>query len=247
MSRNRRHRSRPARMGTLVALVLVALGCAPNASVRKDAGGFITARDAAAMPDLVAARRAVSQYIGSGRYEADIASVVAEARRYLQTRARAGGRLAIIIDETSLSNLPALEANQWGYVLGGPCDLPRGPCGVVRWIEMARSDPILPVRDLASLARRLGVAVFFITGRAESMREATERNLRAAGYEWTGLVLRPDGQPPPSAADFKAPERKRIADQGYAIVVNVGDQVSDLAGGHAERAYKLPNPIYLIP
>jgi predicted secreted acid phosphatase len=236
-------------MGTLVALVLVALGCAPGASLRQDAHGFITAPDAAAMPDLVATRRAVSQYIGSGRYEADIASVVGEARRYLEARARAGGRLAIVldIDETSLSNLPALEANQWGYVLGGPCDLPRGPCGIIRWIEMARSDPIRPVRDLAMLARRLGVAVFFITGRAEWMREATERNLHAAGFEWTGLVLQPDGQQLPSAADFKAPERKRIADQGYTIIVNVGDQLSDLAGGHAERAYKLPNPIYLIP
>jgi len=33
-------------------------------------------------------------------------------------------------------------------------------------------------------------------------------------------------------------------DQGYAIVVNIGDQMSDLDGGFAERTFKLPNPFY---
>jgi hypothetical protein len=30
-------------------------------------------------------------------------------------------------------------------------------------------------------------------------------------------------------------------------VVNIGDQFSDLAGGFAERVFKLPNPYYFIP
>jgi len=30
-------------------------------------------------------------------------------------------------------------------------------------------------------------------------------------------------------------------------VANVGDQLSDLAGGHAGRDFKLPNPFYHIP
>jgi hypothetical protein len=29
--------------------------------------------------------------------------------------------------------------------------------------------------------------------------------------------------------------------------VNIGDQMSDLDGGFAERTYKLPNPFYFIP
>jgi len=29
-------------------------------------------------------------------------------------------------------------------------------------------------------------------------------------------------------------------------VVNMGDQESDLTGGHADRAFKLPNPFYFI-
>jgi len=31
------------------------------------------------------------------------------------------------------------------------------------------------------------------------------------------------------------------------VLVNVGDQWSDLDGGHSIASYKLPNPIYLIP
>jgi hypothetical protein len=30
------------------------------------------------------------------------------------------------------------------------------------------------------------------------------------------------------------------------IIANLGDQFSDLAGGYAERTFKLPNPFYSI-
>jgi predicted secreted acid phosphatase len=94
-----------------------------------------------------------------------------------------------------------------------------------------------------------GVAVFFITGRPESLRKPTERNLRAAGYDgWSALVMVPGNFPRlKSAADYKAPARKRIAEQGYTIVLNMGDQESDLAGGYAERTFKLPDPFYYVP
>ena len=39
--------------------------------------------------------------------------------------------------------------------------------------------------------------------------------------------------------------RRRIAEQGYTILLSMGDQESDLAGGYAERTFKLPNPFYL--
>jgi acid phosphatase len=50
-----------------------------------------------------------------------------------------------------------------------------------------------------------------------------------------------------SAADFKAPQRAQIEQQGYTIIANLGDQPSDLAGGSSERTYQLPNPFYRIP
>jgi acid phosphatase len=202
-----------------------------------------------AIPSLVEAKREVSAYVLSGRYAADIAVVAADARAYLSGRLASGERLAIVldVDETALSNLPALRANDWGFIIGGPCDLPRGPCGFVAWLELARAEPIDAVLTLARSARRQGVGVFFITGRPERFRAATERNLRAAGYEWTGLILKPDDLVVKSAVEFKAAERRKLAEQGWVIAVNVGDQASDLDGGHAERTYRLPNPFYLVP
>ena len=50
-----------------------------------------------------------------------------------------------------------------------------------------------------------------------------------------------------SLADFKAPQRRNMVARGFTIVVNVGDQDSDLEGGYAERTFKLPNPFYYIP
>jgi len=226
--------------GIAVALCVAgAAGCASGAP----------APTPAPVPSLVEAKRQVGEYVASGRYEADIAAVVAGARAHLSRLAGGGARLAVVldIDETALSNLPALRANDYGFIVSGPCDLSRGPCGFVAWIELARAEPIKPVLELARFARERGVAVFFITGRPERFRAATERNLRAAGYEWTAVILKPDDLTTRSAVDFKAVERKKITEQGYVIAVNVGDQMSDLDGGYAERTYKLPNPFYFVP
>jgi acid phosphatase len=223
------------------ALLLFGTSCAGT--------GPSTASSVAAAPSLVEAKRHVSAYVESGRYEADITTVAEQARAYVESRVQRGGKLAIVVDvdETALSNLPSLRANDYGFIVPGPCDLPHGPCGLGAWIRMAQADPIKPVLALIRLARARGVDVFFLTGRPERTRAATEANLRAAGYEWTALILKPDDLTTKSATDFKAPERKKLLDQGYTIIVNIGDQMSDLDGGFAERTYKLPNPFYFLP
>jgi acid phosphatase len=198
---------------------------------------------------LYEAQRQVEEYIRSGEYDRDFAAVVAGARAWLEERAPKAPRPAIVldIDETSLSNWPAYRLNGWGRVLNGGCDLQNGPCGLRAWQALAQSKALEPTLALARRARELGVAVFFITGRPDTFREATERNLREQGYEWTEVILMPAGRTFASAADFKAPERRRIAEEGYTILLSMGDQESDLAGGFAERTYKLPNPVYYLP
>ena len=75
----------------------------------------------------------------------------------------------------------------------------------------------------------------------------TVANLKQAGYKnWDGLLLEANGLHPKSAVDFKAPLRKKLTEQGYTIVLSMGDQYSDLKGGYAERTYKLVNPYYFI-
>jgi len=221
------------------ALLLLLAGCATAPP----------APSTPAIPSLVETKREVAAYVDSGRYEADIAAITERARAYLESRVPRGGKLAMVVDvdETALSNLPSLRANDYGFIVGGPCDLPRGPCGLIAWILTGKADPIKPVLALTRRARERGVAVFFLTGRPERLRAAPESNLKAAGYEWTGVLLKPDALNTAGAAELKAPERRKLVDQGYTIIVNIGDQMSDLDGGFVERTYKLPNPFYFVP
>ena len=212
---------------------------------------FITtpqAKQSARIPNLYEVRQQLDTYVDSGAYDRDIAKLLAPAHRWLEKRAHSVTKPAIVldVDETALSNWPAMRVNGWYRISEGGCDLEKGPCNVRAFQAMARSKAIPATLALAQEARKLGVAVFFITGRPVRLQEATEKNLREQGYEFAGLILRPATSTGPSVVEFKAPERRKIQEQGYTIILNVGDQQSDLDGGYAERTYKLPNPVYFV-
>jgi predicted secreted acid phosphatase len=200
-------------------------------------------------PNLYDAQASIERYISSGQYDKEFAAVVARAQAYMEKRAAVVSKPAIVldIDETSLSNWPAYRMNGWARITTGACDLEHGPCGIRAWQAMGTSKALAPTLELAKRADALHVAVFFITGRPPELREATERNLRQEGYNPAGVVLQPPGVTFKSAVDFKAPERRKIADQGYTIILSMGDQESDLLGGYSEKTFKLPNPVYFLP
>ncbi len=205
-------------------------------------------------PNLGELKQQLLVYRKSGDYERQLAAVAAEARDAIEQHAGEVARPALVldIDETSLSNWPRIVADDFGYIPSGSCNrLPKGPCGARAWELMGKAQAIAPTLALFNAARTKGVNVFFITGRDESERAATARNLRAAGYRgWTGLVMAERGRKYKSDSDFKAPARAKIAAAGYTIIVNVGDQPSDLAGGIPDdraRQFLLPNPFYRIP
>ena len=190
-------------------------------------------------------------YYDSGAYLMDLQAATAPAAAWIAEESPRVQRPAVVldIDETALSNWDALRANDFGRILDGPCDhLPAGPCGWRAWDLSARSSVLTSTKDVFDAAQQSGAAVFFITGRDESQRAATERNLARVGYTgYRGLIMEPVDVQFDSAADFKAPQRAMIEGQGYTIIANLGDQPSDLAGGSAERTYLLPNPFYRIP
>ena len=165
-------------------------------------------------------------------YEAGLAIVAAEARSWIEQRApREEGRLAVVfdIDETILSNLPRMREMDFGYV----------PALWDRWVEMADATPIVPVVEVFRAARQHGVAVFFITGRKTTDADGTIRNLRQTGLgDYVELHLKPANSPGTTQA-FKTETRRRITEQGYTIIANLGDQHSDLEGGYSERTFKL--------
>lgn len=147
-------------------------------------------------------------------------------------------KLAIVfdIDETALSNYSAIVAD--GFVYG-----PKSQAEATDEIGTA----IKPTLDLYNLAKAKGITPFFVTGRPEAQRAPTEDNLRREGYaDWAQLFLKPAGFTG-TTVQYKTGARQQIESQGYRIVASVGDQYSDLAGGHEDAAFKLPNPFYFLP
>lgn len=181
----------------------------------------------------------ILRYVDSGEYTRQIAQVAERANAWIERRAAerdAGERLAVVfdVDETMLSNLPTMTREDFGYV----------PAAWDAWVEAAQAPAIEPVREVYRTARRLGVEVFFITGREEASRAATARNLRAIGCgDYEALICKPKEATGSSGA-FKLKERRRIAAEGYAIIANIGDQESDFFGGVAQRNFKVPAPFY---
>ncbi len=187
----------------------------------------------------------VKHYHDSGAYQKELAQVITGAQTYIAQRSAINEheaqpqKLAIVldIDETSLSNYDTMKA----------CDFSGNSKRIHRAILAANAPAIEPMLALYKNALQHHVAVFFVTGREQSEYQATDKNLKAAGYsQWAGLFLRPNNYHQPSIVPFKSQTRASIAQQGYTIIASIGDQESDLVGGYAEKTFKLPNPYYHI-
>jgi predicted secreted acid phosphatase len=189
---------------------------------------------AATEPKAPATPEEIVAYHDSGEWSADTTRAITKARRFV-TRHLDDDHPAIVldVDDTSLSNYACFKA----------VDFERGAadCGATL--------PAIPqTLKLYRYARRHHVTVFFITGRREEARQTTVTNLRRAGYKGPLRVkLRPNQERTGTHDGWKARTRAKITRRGYRIVANVGDQRSDLDGGRALRAFKLPNPMYVIP
>jgi hypothetical protein len=140
------------------------------------------------------------------------------------------------VDETLLSNYTAIDADNFTFGTASQAEATN---------EIGTA--IGPSRDLFNLAKSKGVTVFLITGRRENTRAHTTSNLTREGFSgYKQLILKPDASTD-STVVYKSNARAGIEDQGYRIIANVGDQYSDLAGGHSGVAFKLPNPFYFLP
>lgn len=252
-------------------IVLTKIGATPLIEL-SDGGGGLPYLGSARSYNAGDLKAVLTAYHDTGVYDAELGQVDAVATRYLnhdwrtwkaatakkaskaRTTARAAHhgpnkpghghgqwwnkRLAIVfdIDETALSNYSAIVAD--GFVYG-----PKSQAEATDEIGTA----IKPTLDLYNLAKSKGITPFFVTGRPEAQRAPTEDNLRREGYaDWKQLFLKPAGYTG-TTVQYKTGARTQIEQQGYRIVASVGDQYSDLAGGHEDTAFKLPNPFYFLP
>lgn len=182
-------------------------------------------------------------YYNSGKYLKELSEIATQASEYIQQEADNNQhqaqpkRMAIVldIDETSLSNYSNMIKD----------DFANNPAKILAELQAGDEPAIQPVLNLYQQAIQNNIAVFFVTGRDESLRNATVQNLNAAGYkQWAGLELRTGHMP---TIAYKTAARAKITQQGYTILASIGDQESDLIGGYAQRTFKLPNPFYYLP
>ncbi|MFI2732997.1 HAD family acid phosphatase [Streptomyces sp. NPDC018711] len=174
----------------------------------------------AADPDTHVTSTAALAGVDYTTWRRDVAAVVAEARPYIEARAENAGRekQAIVLDIDNSS----LETDFHPF-----WELP--------------TPAIADVRALVADAHARGVAVFFVTARPGIIYSLTDWNLKKAGYPVDGLYVRslPDLFAEVSA--YKTEKRAEIEAKGYTIIANIGNNTTDLVGGHAERAFKLPD------
>jgi hypothetical protein len=194
--------------------------------------------------NLAVIKERLAHYHDSGAYLDDVSDVAQRALRYLHLRLKRGDfegktpAIVLDIDETALSNYPDMVKLDFG--------------GTIEEIRAEEDDgtdaAIAPILKLYRYAKARHIAVFFITGRMEEDRQATEANLEKAGYlNYDGLILRSGQYKNVPAAIYKTAMRKQLAEKGYDIILNIGDQQSDLRGGYADETFKLSNPYYFIP
>ncbi len=184
-------------------------------------GASVTAAvPAAAAPVEAAVGAAAAAEVDYATWQKDVKAVVDTATPYIQQRTAnsSGQKLAVVfdIDNTTLET----HYTPW-YQLPTPA--------------------LKPSLELAKYAKSRGVAVFFVTARPGIIESVTKWNLKTVGYPVDGLYVRdlPDLFAEVSA--YKTASRADIESDGYKIIANVGNNTTDLVGGHAERTYKLPD------
>ena len=189
------------------------------------------------VPDLVQAKKDVVRYVTSQRYHKDLQRAANKGLYWLNQGQAEQQAVVFDIDETVLSNYQQMKKNGFG-----------GTSQLFRAQDLEGKAVVMqPIYKVYQKAIAQGYHVFFITGRRPEARAATVKNLKKEGYlRWEKIFFLPEHSNQ-TVTEYKTSMRVGIEKKGYQIVLNVGDQYSDLKGGHAMYRLKLPNPFYLIP
>ncbi len=178
------------------------------------------------------------------------------------TTVTAAGKIPAIVLDTDDTVL-------WTYDMeDGAMGFDYDPALQNTWVQEQRFPAVPGMVAFANAAAAKGFAVFGVTGRSDSQRAATLANLTKVGFtafaperfftKWPGTA-KPDYVTCAvvtacTTVEYKAGTRKHIetdlkgaGDKSFDIVLNVGDQFSDLMGGYADKTLKLPNPTYYLP
>ncbi|MBZ5737567.1 HAD family acid phosphatase [Nocardioides mangrovi] len=177
--------------------------------------------------------------------------------------APAGTAVVFDVDATLLADYDFEEAVHFNYDATVSAE----------WVADHRYPAVPGMADLVSTLAARGYDVYGVTGRPGDQQADTIANLTEQGFVdgdgnalfdadnlYTTGSYTPAAKPDYvdcaadgtdascSTVEKKAFTRQHIQDSsGDTIVLNVGDQYSDLQGGYSLNSVKLPNPTYYLP
>ena len=260
----------------LATAALVGVGGAAVATTAQPAIHTSTPKRAAQITNIDVLRQQIANYYGDplktgtigpkSNYVKEVHAVERRAASYLAHAHHAKGKKKAIlldVDDTALATWNYEVESNWAY----------NPTTNGEFVTNQEFPAVPGMVRLVKAAKAHGYAVFFLTGRGAAQEAATLGNLTDddkgvdAGYPVPtdpagpddGLYTKPAladyptyltercGGDACTTIEYKSATRKHIESLGYDIVANLGDQFSDLKGGAADKAFKLPNPNYYLP
>jgi predicted secreted acid phosphatase len=234
--------------------------------VMKPDGSSGLNRPGAAIPNIDSVKATIRTYYNASSdgiadktrspYISELQKLLNDQQPYLaQNKGATKPAIVLDTDDTTL----------WTYDMeDGAMHFNFDPALQNEWVQDQKFPATPGMVDFVNKAVAMGYTVFGLTGRNDDQKTATLANLTKVGYgasftadkfftKWTGKP----GSTQPSyitcaaasctTVEYKAQTRAHIEALGYNIVLNVGDQWSDLMGGHAKKVLKLPNPTYYLP
>lgn len=178
------------------------------------------------------------EYYTNGSIGEEIDEIISGYMDQLQNVEVFEGTAAVFdIDETTLSNFEYYRATgfTWSQESWDKWTLEEGP-------------KVIPqTHKLYSFLVEKGIKIIFITGRPENEFTRTLKNLYNQGYtEFDTLICKPESLNHLTAQEYKTQTRQELTEKGFNIIVNTGDQYSDILGSYSGLRIKLPNYMYYI-
>ncbi len=188
--------------------------------------------------NLSVAKERVERYYESGCYRKDLEKIIASAFKHFESVSAENNATVIFdIDDTLLSDYADVKEISFGYI----------PKLSHKWIMEADAPAIQETKKLYDYLVGRKFKIIFMTGRKHDEYDATIKNLKREGFTtFEKLIVRQKHEVEITAKQYKSGNRKRLIEEGYRIVGNLGDQESDLSGGYSGYAVKLPNYKYLV-
>lgn len=190
------------------------------------------------LENLSTTKAKLIDYYENGTYEKEMEMIINQSiEKFEKIKIDSNSVVVFDIDETILSNYPHIKEVDFAYI----------PPLWDQWVESADAPAIKQSKKLYDYMVGRGCKIVLITGRKEKHYDATLRNLKTQGFHsFDTLITRSSNDNGTTAVEYKSAYRKKLTEQGYSIIGNVGDQLSDLKNGNSGLEVKFPNYLYRI-